>query len=655
MPSRRGSARLRLTILLTVALLPLGVIAVMQARGMATQAREMSERALLAETIRAAAAQREVIRTAQGQARALLPALRQVIGDPAACSALMEQVVAGVGEVAFAGFLDVAGHLDCTSDGTRHDVSGTPAFEALSKLGGKARVETKRHDAGLRIVPIPEALLVLQPVPNLSRAQEITPGSGLEAGDGTSQEGDTGYAAKNDTPWLGVVLLALPRDALVSADLIPGEAAAALDLTTFNAAGEILWSSPSPPGAVVGSAEAAQTGRLPEGAELAEMVGLPAHAVTVPSGGGDRRAYAIVPVIEGELTTIGSWPPDSVFAPALGSALTLGVMLPLAMWALSLLVAFVALNTMILRPLGSLRGRMQGFTDGARTLPPFRLEGAPDELRELAQTFDAMTDRIVSDETRLEKAVHDQEVLLKEVHHRVKNNLQLIASILNMQIRQHRSEESQSVLRRVQDRVMSLATVHQHLYQAPSLSTLRVDTLLSEIVNRKLADAGRLMSELQVDMKMDRVNLYPDQAVPLALLTGEAVSNAISHLGRPSDGTPPWLRLRLAQRPGGQVALEVSNSGGERLRDDQLRYRAGLGTRLIEAFASQLGGTLALRSGDAEGAPWDLDLVFAPVGFSGSKDRNTDSGGSAAMEPEDARETAAGRDGGSEPGPPPVA
>ena len=611
---KHGSARLRLTVLLTLALLPLGVIAVLQSREMAGQAREMAERALLGETIRAAAAQREVIRTAQGQARALVPLMREAAGDRARCAALMGQVVDAAESVAFAGFLDADGRLRCTSDAS---VPELPDDLAGRLRGGPARVEAGPDLAGA-LLPEARALLVLQPV-----EPPPTPGDGARAealprplqGGAPARGAEAGAPDDFAGPALGTILLALPRAALLSGELIPGDEDLPLELTTFTRTGDVLWSSPSAPGTIVGSPEAARAARLPADRPLTDFVGLPAHGLTARSGAGDRRTYAVVPVIEGELVTLGSWQPGSLFAAPATGPVALGVLVPLAMWGLSLVVAFVAVNRMILIPLSALRERMRAFTEGARMLPPFRLTRAPDELRHLAETFDSMTTRIVADEARLEKAVHDQEVLLKEVHHRVKNNLQLIASILNMQIRQHRTPENRAVLRRVQDRVMSLATVHQHLYQTPALSALRVDALLGEIVNRKLAEAGPLGEELDVAVRFAPVRLYPDQAVPLALLLGEAVNNVFHHVGRPPGGARPWMRIELRQGAGGLVTLDVVNTGGTSVTETQSEHRAGLGLRLIDAFASQLEGDLTREEGSAEGSPWRLRLSFTAQGF----------------------------------------
>ena len=590
------SARARLALLLTLAFVPIGAIALYQSREVADQAREMSERALLGETLRAAAAQREVIRTTQGQARALVPLVRDIAQVPERCSELMARLVEGAAPLEFAGYATADGRLECTSNGSRTDLRDTDLKDVLE---GGAKVSASKQDAPLGAADLGGGLLVIQPVL----------GGGPRDGSGR---------LKPQT--IGTILLVLPARALMSGDLIPGETDPPLELTTFNRTGEILWSSPRAPGATLGSAEAAQMAHLPAELPLADFIGQPASARTAQSVDGHRRAFAVVPVVEGEVMMLGTWQPGSLFADPGSRPLTLGVLLPLAMWALSLGVAFIAVNRMILEPLGTLRARMLAFTAGARTLPPFRLTRAPEELRELADSFDAMTTRIVTNETRLEKSVQDQRVLLKEVHHRVKNNLQLIASILNMQIRQHRDTASRAVLRRVHDRVMSMATVHQQLYRTSALSALQADELLSEIINRRLAEASALLDGVQVDIDLRPVRLYPDQALPLALFAGEALSNILLHLGRPADGQRPWLSVRLGCTDDRRVVLELANSGGPRLREEQKEQRAGLGMRLMAGFATQLEGEIDKTEGDAEGAPWRIKLSFAPASFTDGED-----------------------------------
>ncbi|MEM9249622.1 MAG: sensor histidine kinase [Pseudomonadota bacterium] len=593
------SVRLRLALLLTLAVLPIGVIVFLQSRDAADHARDMSQSALLGEAIRAAAAQRAVIRTAQGQARALLPLLQALPPNPKACSKLMREVVKATETIAFSGFAAPDGRMVCSS-ARGHDAAERPPFP----LPGPEGADEGRIVSGAVLGPLPGALAVVQPV----------------VGRMTSEAG-----VASEQSHAGTVLLTLPHSALFTSDAIPGPRPAALDLATLNRAGEILWASPFAPGTIVGDPEAADLARLPPDIDVAALVALPAHTLVARNGAGERRHYAAVPVIEGEIVTLASWQPGSLFDDAAQGANRLPILLPLAMWLLSLTVAYLTVNRLLLQPLSSLGERMQAFTAGERMLPPFLHGRAPEELAELSDNFDAMTARIVRDETRLEKAVHDQEVLLKEVHHRVKNNLQLIASILNMQIRQDQPPENRAVLRRVQDRVMSLATVYHHLYRTSALSALRADALVSEIVNRKLADAAQVARNMSVETQYERIQLYPDQAVPLSLLVGEAVSNVFHHVGRPSSGDIAWMRLSLTQDTAGSVTLSVSNSTGPKIAEAQDVVRAGLGTRLIEAFAEQLDGAITRDRSDTEA--WTLRLTFRTQGFAEadrSPESNTD-------------------------------
>ena len=119
-----------------------------------------------------------------------------------------------------------------------------------------------------------------------------------------------------------------------------------------------------------------------------------------------------------------------------------------------------------------------------RRLPEGALKaGAPAEIAEMETGFSAMAERILREDAETEDRLHEQKVLLREVHHRVKNNLQLISSIINMQMRQIDSPEARHVLRRVQDRVLGLATIHRNLTQTDA-GTIRADVVLREIVDQ---------------------------------------------------------------------------------------------------------------------------------------------------------------------------
>jgi two-component sensor histidine kinase len=181
-------------------------------------------------------------------------------------------------------------------------------------------------------------------------------------------------------------------------------------------------------------------------------------------------------------------------------------------------VAWFAAEQLVTRYIRRLGRAIRAFASGSRVVGDLDMEGAPAEIREVGQAFLRMTDTILHDEAELEDTVHQREVLLREVHHRVKNNLQLIASIMNMQMRRAKSPETKALMRGLQERVMSLATVHKELYQTTGLDR-RARRRASG--RPRAADRGHGLGAgrtFRIETDFAPIPLAPDQAVPLSLL-----------------------------------------------------------------------------------------------------------------------------------------
>ena len=241
---------------------------------------------------------------------------------------------------------------------------------------------------------------------------------------------------------------------------------------------------------------------------------------------------------------------------------------------------------------------MRRFALGERSAQSLRLDAPPGELADAERAFNRMALIISDAEARREADLRDKEVLLKEVHHRVKNNLQLIASIMNMQARNARSPETKQMLAGLQQRVRGLAMLHRTLYTTPELTTVDGADLIRTVVNdvTQALDAD----DLALEMSLDRVDLYPDQAVPLSMLLAEAVTNAVKHIGRAPDGRTA-IDVSLVTEDDGRVRVSVSNTKGERLPGRQPPHEdepSGLGTRLMAAFVAQLDGSAETEETD---------------------------------------------------------
>jgi two-component sensor histidine kinase len=154
--------------------------------------------------------------------------------------------------------------------------------------------------------------------------------------------------------------------------------------------------------------------------------------------------------------------------------------------------------------------------------------------------------------------------------------------------------ESKALLRSLQDRIMSLATIHRGLYQTSGMADVRVDELLRDIVRQIVNLGSSTDRNFDVQVIADEVNLTPDQAVPLSLLLTEAMANAMKYAGAGPDGKIR-INVRFTGKPDQTAMIEVENTLAlgveERARADAVDG-TGLGDQLITAFSQQLGGKL---------------------------------------------------------------
>lgn len=380
-------------------------------------------------------------------------------------------------------------------------------------------------------------------------------------------------------------------------------------------------------GEVLGLAPAGPSGAdlLPEQSPDRALPAAETAIFSARSRAGEARDYAVMPVAEG-LQALGSWPEAAALSGA-DKILPVSVF-PLFMWMMSLVAAWAAAETLFAGHVRSLRGAILAFAGGARRLHNLDMQHAPRELRETASAFQSMAVTILQDEARLEDSLRKSETLLREVHHRVKNNLQLILSIVNIQLRRTRSEEVRAALVSLRDRMLGLATIHDRMYQGLDHSDVAMHDLMPGIVDQILRRAGARNRGLRLETCFDPIETPLDMAVPLALLLTEAVSNAVRYADAP-PGRAPSLRIsfqyacqdeafdmdqeaggeavsgtRQDGRPPGQTEarLQVVNSvvGLPATPVIGTEAGAGISTQLMRGFTRQLSGTFLREFVDEE-------------------------------------------------------
>ncbi len=546
----RGLA-FRIAALLALALLPIGIIALAQTLQLIEESNRRAEASLLAMTSKAAGGEEGLIRIGFGAAQALASFMPAIRDDPELCESTLNRFLKDSDAFSFAGYVNADGILACASAGGGLDLSGSERYQKM------------------RDKPRPRTMMV--------RESEFSETSVI----------GIFLPVMNGSVYDGHISVSLPHRRLQRAFAeLPGDRP--VDLITFNEEGEVLTSQ--------GGLDDVEL-RLPQGRPLAGFVGLPQTAFTGRTVDGQKRVFAVVPVVSNLVYAMGSWKQERLaFAPG-AINLAMPVLFPVLMWLACLAIAYLAVERLVIRPTRNLRARMLLFMRSRQISPPKGGRSLSTELQEIDETWERLAGSVLVDEARLEDTIHDKNVLLKEVHHRVKNNLQLIASILNMTIRKTTAPDTKTTLLDVRNRVMSLATLHQNLYETSAEGRVRADELLHAVVGRVL-NAGLLRDGgVRLDLNFEPTVLYPDQAVPLSLMASEAVTNALKYIGKPESGKP-WIMVRLSDQEGAMSYLEIANSTGEPLNVAIPVSSSGLGEQLIKAFAHQLDGRLETETND---------------------------------------------------------
>lgn len=531
----------RLGGLLSVAILPIGLISVIQTLHLSREYERSSEIALLGRTATAAAGERALLQSALGTADALGPAVLETMDRPDACSDIMRGFVQRTVNFTYAGFTRLDGVTECSSVPGVHDLSDETSFRQFRDSPGT--LVTSSEAGPVTGQPV---VVVIQP---LYRGVDL----------------------------LGYVGVSMSHDLLRSTH-VTGLGTEGARILTFNNQGQVLSSDRE------GAPDFDEV--LPRDKSLTSLLSRSETTFRDYTSAGERRVFSVVPVVPGLVYALGSWNRADSGIAGIDITRRTALILPLILWAASLAVAYFAVYRLVLRHIKELRGQMRRFAIGDRSAPPPVLADAPAEIEDMSQTFHNMARILIRDEEAMESAVTEKTVLLKEVHHRVKNNLQLIASIINMQIRVIDHDDAKRVLRSVQDRVASLATIYRNLYQAEHLDSVDADRLIRDIINQMVNASVGPGTGLRIETQLEPLVLMPDQAVPLTLLATEAFTNALKYSGVTDADAHPWVTVRLFRDGMAHAVLEVENSVG----DASLTESTGLGSQLIEAFAMQLEG-----------------------------------------------------------------
>ncbi|MBN9543975.1 MAG: sensor histidine kinase [Alphaproteobacteria bacterium] len=281
-------------------------------------------------------------------------------------------------------------------------------------------------------------------------------------------------------------------------------------------------------------------------------------------------------------------------------------LLPIAMILFAWIAIWFATDRQVTQWIFYLRRIAIAYRSGHYTIRP-DLADAPTEFKQLGEAMSEMAGGIQDRDRRLREAVNLKTTLIREIHHRVKNNLQIVMSLLSIQANQVKDPHARDALMQAQTRINALALVHRILNELEDQSTLDLKQLLDEL-SRQIAEGMGDTEHVRVEVDVPHMVVNSGIAVALALFTVEALTNIFKH-AYPLQRRGV-ITVGLAPDGPGKLKLSIADDGIGFAMDETGK---SVGSRLIRTFGAQLGGVSSVHSEAGRGTV--VELVFPDPGL----------------------------------------
>jgi two-component sensor histidine kinase len=196
-------------------------------------------------------------------------------------------------------------------------------------------------------------------------------------------------------------------------------------------------------------------------------------------------------------------------------------------------------------------------------------------------------------EAQIKSSLEEKVVLLQEIHHRVKNNLQIISSLLRLQSQQIHDPQALEVFLESQNRVRSMAMIHEMLYQSEDLSKIDFGTYVQGLASSLIRSYHSRSTALSLSVQVDPISLSPNDAVPCGLIINELITNSIKYAF--PNGNAGQVHIAVQEGDNAYVTLVVSDNGIGFPQELDWRNSDSLGLQLVTSLVEQLEGTIELH------------------------------------------------------------
>jgi Amt family ammonium transporter len=201
------------------------------------------------------------------------------------------------------------------------------------------------------------------------------------------------------------------------------------------------------------------------------------------------------------------------------------------------------------------------------------------EVGQIAERYNWVMDALQKEAAKTESSLREKELLLREIHHRVKNNLQVISSLLSLQSRYRKDEQAIEMAQESQNRIKVMALIHEKLYRSKDFANVEINDYIKNLVNDLFASYKVNTSRISLRMDIENISLGIDTAIPTGLIVNELVSNCLKYAFQPDKDGEIMISLRLLDD--GEKELIVSDNGVGLPDSLDIKKAESLGLRMI--------------------------------------------------------------------------
>ncbi len=341
---------------------------------------------------------------------------------------------------------------------------------------------------------------------------------------------------------------------------------------------------------ILGPSDKDSLAKLPEHSHDLAKAAKFGEAFDAKARSGAAYVYAVVPMLEGKVFAIVAQAAMTLDGPRI-LALSGQALLPILLTAGILVIVWIGTDRIVLRWIRHLTAVAVAYRRGHMAIRPKNLKQAPTELEQLGATLGDMASAIDVREQRLKETIRQCEILIREVHHRVKNNLQVIGSLLNLQARMEESPDAKRALRTIQLRVEAIGLVHRNIYLADEIEYVNLEDIVPNLARQVAQFFDDGSGRIELSTEIEPIWLTADRAVLLSQFVVEAAANSFAHAF--PDGRAGQIAITLHREFSGAASLTVADNG---VGSPTAGAAGRLGQSLMQSLARQLAGSLEVSS-----------------------------------------------------------